>query len=345
MLSLLLVGILQKCRRWRVAPRYAGTFAVCPSGSVMVDRGGAIPPSGSAIVLQPLVERKPMNVIHYGPASALPLEAVAELYTQTFADYFYAAHVTADLMRMFQRVEQIDLAYSPVQYIDDEPVGLATVGLRGEQACCKGFGVIVPYRGRGLAEPLCEEVIRQARRAGAATLQLGVLKQNERAVRTYLHSGFHISRDLLSFEWRQGISEASTSTRESEEVRSSLIVSSVAKDMLQHFDQLHPAQPSWAHDLPALRAMEGLSALASLDGNRLNGYILYERDEQGDAQVKDVAADSPAVGAALLRSVCSQFPRVYRNNETADSPMVAAFAQAGFRETLQRYEMKLVVSR
>jgi ribosomal protein S18 acetylase RimI-like enzyme len=280
-----------------------------------------------------------MSFIRYGPASALSLDSVADLYTRTFADYYYAAHITADLMVMFQRVEQINLDFSPVQYVDDAAVGLATVGLRGTRACCKGFGVVVPFRGRGLAEPLSMEVIRQARLAGARTLQLGVLKHNERAVRTYLSTGYRVTRELLSFEWTRGaVNEASTSA---DRIPSAFVIPGAANDVLQHFARLHPAQPSWGHDLPALREMDGLQALASYDGPRLNGYILYQPSGADAAQVQDVAADSVELGAALLRALQPRFSRLYRHNETADSAMLPAFAAAGFHETMQRYEMRL----
>jgi ribosomal protein S18 acetylase RimI-like enzyme len=282
-----------------------------------------------------------MSIIRYAQASALSLDAVADLYTRTFADYYYAAHITTDLMVMFQRVEQINLDFSPVQYVDDEAVGLATVGLRGTQACCKGFGVVAPFRGRGLAEPLSMEVIRQARLAGARTLQLGVLKHNERAVRTYFSTGYKVTRDLLSFEWTQGDVDPASAAGQSIKFADAFVTLSAAKDVLQHFARLHPAQPSWGHDLPALRAMDGLQALASYDGARLNGYILYQPGGADQAQVQDVAADSVELGAALLRALQPRFARLYRHNETADSAMVPAFVAAGFRETMQRYEMKL----
>jgi GNAT superfamily N-acetyltransferase len=133
---------------------------------------------------------------HFTPASTLSLASVADLCNRTFADYFYDAFISAAHMKMYVRVEQLDLARSPVLYVGDEPAGLATVGLRAERAYCKGFGIIPQFRGRGPAAPLCGEVIRQARLAGVRTLPLGVLQQNERAEKTYLHPGLHVWREL-----------------------------------------------------------------------------------------------------------------------------------------------------
>src|SRR5262249_22072506 len=148
----------------------------------------------------------------------------------------------------------------------------------------------------------------------------------ERAVRTYLGTGYKVTRDLLSFEWMRGPLDVSPAAGQLIELAHPFVIPNAAKDVLQHFARLHPAQPSWGHDLPALRAMDGLQALASYADRRLNGYILYQPGDADEAQVQDVAAESVELGAALLRALQPRFARLYRHNETADSAMLPAFA-------------------
>jgi ribosomal protein S18 acetylase RimI-like enzyme len=269
---------------------------------------------------------------YFTPASALSLESVAEFYTRTFADYFYNAFITAALMRMFMRVEQIDLLRSPVLYTGSEPVGLATVGLRGERAYCKGFGIVVPFRGRGLAALLCSEVIRQARLAGARTLQLGVLKQNERAVRTYLSAGFHVWRELQSFEWNER-SDAAV------ECNTPLVIAFEPSALLGQYAALHPVTAVWGRDLTSLLEMDDLSGIALRVDCGPMPYILYGPGDEGSVRIMDIAAPRVAQAVALLSQLKHSHQRIVCNNEPDGSPMLDAFAKAGFRNSAHRFEM------
>src|SRR5438270_11163180 len=109
----------------------------------------------------------PLSPLAFASASLLSLTAVADLYTRTFADYVYPAHFTAAQIADIIRIEDVQLSRSPVLYVGDEAVALATVGMRGQRGHCRGFGVIVPYRGRGLSNVLCDQLIRQCRLADA----------------------------------------------------------------------------------------------------------------------------------------------------------------------------------
>jgi ribosomal protein S18 acetylase RimI-like enzyme len=309
---------------------------------------------------------------HFISASALSLESVADLYTRTFADYFYNAFITAAHMQMFVQVEQLDLTRSPVLYIGDEPVGLATVGLRGERAYCKGFGIVAPFRGRGLAAPLCEEVIRQTRLAGARTLQLGVMQQNERAVKTYLHAGLHVWRELHTFEWERGLDPIALCDLPLAEPVAPAV-------LLDSHMTLHAVAPIWGRDLPSLREMAGLTGLAVPAGRTLSesctaaptaggrepagrtfaesctaapkggrrepadsaakAYVLYETSKEGTVEIMDIAATRVEQAVALLAQLQQMHRLIVCNNEPDRSPMLEAFHAAGFRETIRRFEM------
>ena len=273
-------------------------------------------------------------VLHFAPASTLSLQSVAELYTRTFADYSYDATISAALMQKFVRVEQIDLSRSPVLVAVGDSVGLATVGMRARRAYCKGFGIVVPFRGRGLAALLCAEVIRQARLAGARTLQLGVLQQNERAVRTYLSAGFHVWRELQSFEWDE-------SSDPSAERDVSAVEAVEPHALLEHYAALHPLTPVWGRDLTSLREMDNLSGIALSVKWGPAPYVLYELDEGGTVTIMDIAALRVEQADALLSHLKRMHRRIVCNNEPDGSLMLDAFAAAGFRNSAQRFEMMM----
>src|SRR4051812_28928051 len=97
----------------------------------------------------------------YVPASSFALDALAEIFTRSFEAYFYPSTVTAEQLAARVRMENLDLQRSLVILLGEQPVGVALLGLRGERAWCGGFGVMLPFRGRGLAHQLAAAMLDQ----------------------------------------------------------------------------------------------------------------------------------------------------------------------------------------
>ncbi len=93
------------------------------------------------------------------PASSFTLDALADIFTRSFAEYFYPGVTTAEVLARRVRSENLDLRSSLVMLLGDEPAGQAMLGLRGARAWCGGFGVMLPFRGRGLAQPLAAAML------------------------------------------------------------------------------------------------------------------------------------------------------------------------------------------
>ena len=75
------------------------------------------------------------NDLCFITASSLSIEALADLYTHAFDDYFYPTAVTAGELARRIPAEQLLLDYSPLLCVDDTPVGLALLALRGARSC------------------------------------------------------------------------------------------------------------------------------------------------------------------------------------------------------------------
>ncbi len=277
------------------------------------------------------------------PASAFSLEVLADLNTRTFADYFYEVLVTPEEMSQFVRAEQLDLDRSPVLCVGDDLTGLALVGLRGSQAYCKGFGITAPFRGRGLAHALCLEMLNQARQAGARCLGLGVLRRNEAAVRTYRRAGLRVWRELLSFEWASSDGPFPCRHESRRDGRSSIQPIEPAQ-ALKHFDVLHTVAPTWHRDQPTLRVLPDLKGIALWDGPEPHAYILYQETGAGAVEIQDVASTGAQQAGPLLATLQGAYAHIACSNEPAESPALAAFRGAGFRETWPRYEMTITLS-
>jgi ribosomal protein S18 acetylase RimI-like enzyme len=280
--------------------------------------------------------------VRFLPGSSFDLDFLADLYTQTFAEYFYPCLVTTEDLAEWVRVEHLDLDRCPVMLVDEKPAGFATVGIRGEKAYCKGFGVIVSHRGRGLAHNLCGEMVRIAGQAGARRMTLGVIKHNTRAVETYRKAGFQLRRELVSIEWRADTDYAGQppldgSAREITEARPA--------DLLAHFDDLHAIEPIWNRDLPSLREINNLEGLAAVSDGVPEAYVLFEA-AGGTTVIVDLAARPGARPAKLLANVLwklrEKHPHVICHNEPADNPLLPVMLDTGFRETVRRLELERV---
>ncbi|MDA1311717.1 MAG: GNAT family N-acetyltransferase [Acidobacteria bacterium] len=280
--------------------------------------------------------------VSFLPGSSFDLDFLADLYTQTFADYFYPCVVTTEELARWARVEHLDLDRCPVLLVDDKPVGLATVGIRGERSYCKGFGVIVSHRGKGLAHKLCGEMVRLAEQAGARRMTLGVIKHNTRAVETYCKAGFQLRRELLSLEWHADADDVAQPPLDSSVGE---VIEARPQDLLAHFDDLHAVQPIWNRDLPSLRQINSLQGLAAMSDSGPEAYVLFQA-ANGTTEIVDLAARTGARPAKLLgnllRKLQENHPHLMCHNESADNPLLPVMLDSGFRETIRRLELERV---
>jgi hypothetical protein len=101
--------------------------------------------------------------ISFRLASEFPPDEVPDLHTRTLAGYFVQARITTAELDRIVHVTHVHLGYSPFHYVGATRVGLATLALRGTAAHVRGFGVTLPYRGRGLSHVLFAECIARTR--------------------------------------------------------------------------------------------------------------------------------------------------------------------------------------
>lgn len=270
--------------------------------------------------------------IRFVPASSLTLDAFAEIYTRSFADYFYPMAQTTEGFAGRVRTEQQDLYRSVVMLADDVPAGQATLALRGARAWCGGFGIVPEFRGRKLGRPLFAEFVAQARLAGAKTLQLEALTRNAPALSVYTGAGMRITRDLRLLEWvHASDSPLPASTNISDQLADRVAIT-------QCFQRLHPVYPGWGRELTPLLLHTGLLQLQLTQDNRITAYVLFWAKD-GAAKIADVCAETPAQAAQLLAQLQSHYAKVTSSNEPADNPINTAFDQLGFREFDRQYEL------
>ncbi len=268
------------------------------------------------------------------PASAFTLDALADLFTRAFEGYRYAMRVTASLLSDRIAGENIDLHRSLVVLLGGEPAGVALLGLRGAQAWCGGFGIVAAARGRGLAVPLAATMIDQARQAGARRLSLEVLAGNQPALATYVRAGLRAERDLLLLRWvpAEGAPPA---------VADTALEECAPRELLAHFDALHPAAAAWQRDLPSLLIRGGLRGLALRERGRLAAYALFQVSANRQVQLADLGAADASAAAQLLRGLRAYGAPLVAINEPADSPITSAFLAEGWAEFERQHELAI----
>jgi GNAT superfamily N-acetyltransferase len=289
------------------------------------------------------------------PASTFSLDALGDIFTRSFENYFYPGTTTAAVLATRARIEQLDLHRSLVLRLGDELAGIALLGLRGDRAWCGGFGVTLPFRGRGLSHELAAAMLDQARQASARGCALEVLTRNQPAIKTYARAGFKLVRDLQVLEWRRSqespepsveaeehkiVRQANTQLyQQADEQLQTPLVQLHPTALLAYFTALHPAPAAWQRDLPALLARGGMHGLAWMDGARLRAYALLTLTPDSGARVEDIGADDVEQAALLLAALQARYTRLISVNEPVDSALTPAFEAAGFIEADRQHEL------
>jgi GNAT superfamily N-acetyltransferase len=265
-------------------------------------------------------------------ASALSLEGLADLFTRSFAEYFYPG-ITSPLT-LARRVasENIDLLRSVVLRVNGDPAGVALLARRGERSWCGGFGVTLPYRGKGYALPLAQALIEEAREADATRFSLEALTRNERALKVYQRAGLSITRRLLILSWRPDDIWEPGQVDALEAAEPSQLV-------LEHFAAMHPAPAAWQREPASLLALSELRGLALRERGATLGYVIVQGE--GALRIQDFAARDEPAAARLIAALQARAGGITSVNEPAESPLTPAFLRAGFVVADEQHELTM----
>lgn len=120
-------------------------------------------------------------------------------FKRAYHGYTVTLPFTEEWVRNHVERNSIVLSESPL-WLDaqDDPVGLAALGVREKRGWIGAFGLAPEVRGQGLAAPLLDAIMTRAEDLGLKHLQLEVLQSNSRAFRTYESHGFETVRKVVS---------------------------------------------------------------------------------------------------------------------------------------------------
>ncbi|WP_165360798.1 GNAT family N-acetyltransferase [Candidatus Chloroploca sp. Khr17] len=272
--------------------------------------------------------------VNFAPASALSMEALADLFTRSFEAYFYSGVTTPETLSRRIASENIDLFSSLILCIDGQPSGVALLARRGARAWCGGFGIVPEHRGKGYAKHLTAAMIEQAQKAGARQLTLEVLTRNIAALRTYEHAGMQVTRRLLIMAWHLGDDEFGRRPRVDELEAETLV--------LDYFADLHPAHASWQREPATLLALPNLRGMVLREDGDVTAYALVTGDEIS-MRLFDLGACDEMAARELIHALQAHTANLTCINEPADSPLTGAFLRSGFVVPDEQYELTMAL--
>jgi len=130
------------------------------------------------------------------PASSLSLFERAALFTSAYEGYVMPFQIDEAALTWMQEKFDFDLDASRIAYRDGEPVGLANLAVRGQDAWIGGVGVVASARRTGVGEALMRAVHEEARSLGIERVWLEVIDSNTGARALYEKLGYRVQQDV-----------------------------------------------------------------------------------------------------------------------------------------------------
>ena len=226
-------------------------------------------------------------------ARSIPLGKRAELFNAAYEGYLLPFRVDEPQLALMDGVFDLDLDASRVAFRDGEPVGLANLGLRGEDAWIGGVGVVTSARRSGVGEALMRALHEEARGRGVRRVWLEVIVENTGALALYEKLGYELMQDVEV--WTLPAAEGEHSGRE-------VPVPEAKARLPERREPWQRADGTLAHyaDVRGLVTDSGAMLFCVRTTAQLQQYagdpepLLQALRTYGDAYVLNLPADDPA---------------------------------------------------
>jgi GNAT superfamily N-acetyltransferase len=237
----------------------------------------------------------------------------AELFNAAYEGYVMPFHLDETQLAFMDDAFDIDLDASRVAFRDGEHVGLANLGIRGEDGWIGGVGVVASARRSGLGETLMRALHDEARQRGLRRIWLEVIVENTGAFALYEKLGYEVVQDVEV--WTLPAAESDHEGRE--------VPAADAKARLT--DRHEP----WQRANGTLSHYDDVRGLVTDTGAML--FCV-----RSSAQLQQYTGE-PGPLIQALRT----FGDVYILNLPADDPAAAVLCELGGSVTVRQHEMLL----
>jgi ribosomal protein S18 acetylase RimI-like enzyme len=274
-----------------------------------------------------------MNTIRFTTALDYTFAQLTEMHNISFTGYFFPSDMTPESTASMYRAYQVAPQHCIAMHTEDGTfVGFAKLALRGTRAWCAGFGIAPAFRGKGMGKLLVAPMIEEARKAGAATLQLEVLAQNTAAFKLYSSAGFIVTRQLVGMQIATADLPNFSTTIATIPVTLDSLISSI----------IERRQPDWEHELPSILATHNQAIVTAGPHSTSAGLVFQRTDNYMRVLSSTPSAETtPEEMAALLAAAANGAPTIQVYNEPEGSISFNLYNALGFQEFFRQYEMLL----
>ena len=244
----------------------------------------------------------------------------AALFNAAYEGYVTPFHVDEAMLAFMDDAFDIDADASQIAVREQAPIGLANLGVRGEDGWVGGIGVVAAARRSGVGEALMQALHEQARERGIRRVWLEVIVENTGAFALYEKLGYRTVRDVEVWTLPLSVSERSGAEDASSEVAHARI------------RELRAEREPWQRADETLVHYDDARGLVTD-----SGAAVYRRS--GDnVQIVQIAGEAEP----LLRALRILGPVSMLNLPEGD-PAAAAFRSLGATMVVRQHEMLLDV--
>ena len=285
------------------------------------------------------MERCVVVAVNIQSAAALPIDALVTIFNSGYSGYIVPVNISQDQFRGHLRHNDIDLKASQIAFINDEPVGICLLGIRGNAGWIGGLGVHPDHRRQSIGRQLMQAAIKSARTKNLDSIHLEVIFGNEGAHQLYRELSFIDTRRLLILE-RQP-TPVSTIDDSFETV--------TVEDVVHLQSEFHLEPVAWQQSSESLlHNASGTTAWSlSPDDDSPKAYAIGHASNNAISWLDMGCAPGHEVTLATLVSAIHQrYPTAAARivNISENEPAVRVLRNLGYQETLSQNEMRLDLS-
>lgn len=271
--------------------------------------------------------------------SEVSISELVEAFNSAFSDYVIPLKLTEEALRFKLDSELIDMTYSVGAFDQGTLVSFMLTGVRTEDGLTRyynaGTGVTPNYRGQRLVAQMYTYVLPIWKEKSAnSTLQLEVIKGNDKAIRAYKSQGYTINRDLLCFKGEPN--EVLYTVR-------NITISTAEEVIWEELQAFWDIQPSWQNAVAVLDQIKEdvCFKLAKYDYETV-GYIAYHKSSGKIFQLAvSKAYRNKGIGKLLMNDVMTTLrkPLLITNVDHNGTDTIEFLKGVGLEHYITQHEM------